>query len=375
VQQFAGYPRTARFFLPLAQVLTNLSVTIRRICLLLFRYKAVLLFVCLCAVVPAQLFAQSITSTSSSPTPAPAASAPTAVSTAAASVGGINGPADAATFVKGFNASIVNASQHDSASGWSDIFTPDVSYTLNSHLGIDFSFPYYPYLDTYVTNGSLTAPKAKLVVVRNVIGDAITNIHITMSPTFMDYVLTVSGGFPIGNDTYGLSSEQYTYNFNNHFDKTLGIFSPEIELGFGDSSSLADHRVLTAQLNVGHLAYFMAGTSMDLPFNMSFTADAYEQMPVENLNSFRSVGTGRNKRSILTGTGPPEDNGFETNLDIPLNPHIVLSGFYNRSLRQHDDTAGFAFTFLLRAPKHKPETGPEAAPVPNAPNQRTRPTH
>jgi hypothetical protein len=357
--------------------LTRLAVTIRRFSLPTFRFKArlkaVLPFICLCAILPAHLLAQSITSTSSSPKPAPAASAPTAVNTAAASVGGVDGPADAGTFVKGFNASIVNASQHDSAADWSDIFTPDVSYTLNSHLGIDFSFPYYPYLDTYVVSGTLAAPKAKLIIVRNVIGDAMTNLHITMSPSFMDYVLTVSGGFPIGNTAYGLSSQQYTYNFNNHFDKSLGIFSPEIELGFGNSSSLADHRVVAAQVNVGNLAYFMAGTSMDLPFNMSFTADAYEQMPVENLNKFKTTGTGRNKRSVLTGTGPPEDNGFETNLDIPLNPHIVLSGFYNRSLRQHDDTAGFSFTFLMRAPRHKAESGPAPAPVSNAPNQPTRP--
>ena len=35
-------------------------------------------------------------------------------------------------------------------------------------------------------------------------------------------------------------------------------------------------------------------------------------------------------------------------LDIPLNRHITLSGFYNRSLRNKIDTAGFSLTFLLR---------------------------
>ena len=45
-----------------------------------------------------------------------------------------------------------------------------------------------------------------------------------------------------------------------------------------------------------------------------------------------------------------EDNGFLNTLDIPLSGHVTLSGFYNRSLRSHIDTAGFSFTFLLKAP-------------------------
>jgi hypothetical protein len=28
--------------------------------------------------------------------------------------------------------------------------------------------------------------------------------------------------------------------------------------------------------------------------------------------------------------------------------HVTMSGFYNRSLIDHDDTAGFSFTFMLK---------------------------
>ncbi len=31
----------------------------------------------------------------------------------------------------------------------------------------------------------------------------------------------------------------------------------------------------------------MAGTSVDLPFNLNFTADAYEEMPLSNLNTYQ----------------------------------------------------------------------------------------
>ena len=59
---------------------------------------------------------------------------------------------------------------------------------------------------------------------------------------------------------------------------------------------------------------------------------------------------GKKKVTTATNTDPGEDNGFITSLDIPLSPHVTLSGFYSRSLRDHDDVGGFSFTFLLRAP-------------------------
>lgn len=305
--------------------------------------------------------------TAQTPAPTASASQPAASGTAAASVSGTEGPAEAAAYVKGFNASLVTSSQHDSASRWSSSLTPDVSYAYNSHLGMDFSFPYYPYIDIYIPGGTILKPTSNLTTQNWLIGDAQSSVRFSVSPSFMDYVFTVTGGFPIGNTQYGLSATQYTYNFNNHFDTNVGIFSPEVELGFGDSTSLLKRRAAKANVIIGPLANFTVGTSIQLPRNLNFTVDAYENLPLENQSTYRTVRNlkKRTKTSVETGTGPAEDNGFETSLDIPLNPHVVLSGFYDRSLRQHEDTAGFSFTFLLRVPKPAPKSAatPAAAPA------------
>ena len=317
--------------------------------------------------IPAPLFAQSVTSTSSSSTPAPASAAPTAVSSAAASVGATGGPAVAATYVKGFNATLTSASQHDSAAGWSTSLSPDVSYALNTHIGGDFSIGYYPYLGTFIPSGTLLKPTTTHIIINNVVSDASGSVHFSISPSFMDYTFTATGGFPVGNTTYGLSAGQYTYNVNNHVDKSMGIFSPEVEVGIGDSSSLTNHRVLKAALVVGEIANFQAGTGVDLPFNMSFSADAYELMPLEGANSYKTLRNLRNKLfTVQTGSAPAEDNGFETDLDVPINPHVTLSGIYNRSLRQHEDTVGFSLTVLLRVPKPAPPAPKPAPPAPAA---------
>jgi len=98
------------------------------------------------------------------------------------------------------------------------------------------------------------------------------------------------------------------------------------------------------------LSHFQAGTSVDLPFNMSFEADAYEILPITPDTVYSTTGSGKRKVTTIVGKTAAEDNGFNTNLDIPINGHVTLSGFYNRSLRNHDDVAGFSFTFLLKAP-------------------------
>jgi hypothetical protein len=43
-----------------------------------------------------------------------------------------------------------------------------------------------------------------------------------------------------------------------------------------------------------------------------------------------------------------EDNGFTTSIAIPLTDHLTLSGYYNRSLREHLDTVSTGITSVLR---------------------------
>ena len=145
-----------------------------------------------------------------------------------------------------------------------------------------------------------------------------------------------------------------TYSINNHFEKDFDIFSPDIEIGIGDSSSLSNARVRKSYTSVGTLAFFQAGVSVDLPHRMSFEAEAYENLPIGAQTLYSTTGKGKKKVTTATTTGIAEDNGFTNSLDIPVASHVTLSGFYNRSLRSHIDTVGFSLTFILRAPPREP---------------------
>ncbi len=261
-----------------------------------------------------------------------------------------SGPAGIIPLAHGLNASLASTSQHDSSAGWSSLLTPNVAYRFNRFLSTDISIPIYGYINIDVNKGTKAKPVYHYETRHGALADTALAGHLDLYPSFFDYTITSTLGLPTGNTKFGLGAGQPTYDINNHLEKSLGIFTPDIELGIGDSSALIGSRVRKSYTAVGTLAHFQAGSSIDLPFNMDFEADAYEQLPIDPQTIYSTTGRGKKKVTVATGQTAAEDNGVTTSLDIPFNPHITLSGFYNRSILLHDDIAGFSLTFLLRAP-------------------------
>jgi len=266
-----------------------------------------------------------------------------------------SGPAGIIPVSKGFNVSLGTTSQHDSSSGWSSLLTPNVAYRLDRYFSVDAGVAMYMYINTDDNVGTKTKPVYLYKTKNNVFGDTALSFHGDASFLTIGYNGTVSMGLPSGNTDYGLGAGQVTYNINNHFEKNFGLFTPDIEFGFGDTSTLVNQRVVKSYVAVGPMAHFQAGTAVDLPWRMSFAADAYEELPLDKNLVYSTTGSGKKKVTTATNTDPAEDNGFITSLDIPLSRHVTMSGFYSRSLRDHEDTGGFSFTFLLRPPPRPPE--------------------
>jgi hypothetical protein len=269
--------------------------------------------------------------------------------TAAAAIND-SGPEGIIPASKGFNASVGTSSQHDSTNGWSSILNPNVAYRLNKYFSFDAGVPIYTYINIDANIGTDAKPFYSYAIQGGIFGDTTLSFQGNVNALSMGYSGTVSLGLPSGNTEYGLGAGQVTYNINNRFEKSFDRFTPDVEAGIGDTSILVEQRVLKSYVAVGPMAHFQAGTSVDLPLHLTFEADAYEELPLDKNLVFSTTGKGKKKVTTATNTDPGEDNGFITSLDIPLSPHVTLSGFYNRSLRDHDDVGGFSFTFLLKAP-------------------------
>ena len=287
---------------------------------------------------------------------APAAEMDELAAISAAAAPNDSGPEGIIPATKGFNASLGSSSQHDSTNGWSSILNPNVAYRFNKYFSVDAGTPIYLYINIDANVGTKAKPVFKYSPKRGAFGDTALSFEGDLSAFTVDYNGTFTLGLPSGNTDYGLGAGQVTYNINNHFEKGVGLFTPDIELGYGDTSNLVEQRILKSYVAVGPLAHFQAGTAVDLPFNVSFEADAYEELPLAKDLVYSTTGKGKKKVTTSTNLDPAEDNGFIASLDIPIARHLTMSGFYQRSLRDHDDVAGFSFTLLMRAPPRLPAT-------------------
>lgn len=250
----------------------------------------------------------------------------------------------------GPNASLVTATQHDSDNGWSFILTPSVAYRFNRALSLNASVPVYAYINVQQNIGTAAKPVYSNATKHGVPGDTALSAVFETHPDLLQYSTTFAIGLPTGNSAYCLSSGHIGYNFNNHFEKDFDRFTPNVEFGVANSSNLIAGRVRKSYTTAGTLAHFQAGTSVDLTHNISFEADAYEDLPLAPATIYSTTGRGKKKSSSTPSTSAAEDNGFNTSLDVLLKGHLTLSGFYDHSIRSQYDVTGLSLTFLLKPP-------------------------
>lgn len=229
---------------------------------------------------------------------------------------------------------------HDSSSGWSTLESPALSYRINRVFSADVSVPYYLYVNAVRTTKT---GATRLVGQTNELGDTAMAAHAEVHPWDFDYTGTVSVGFPTGNQQIGLSAGRITYNLNNHLEHDLGIFTPDIEVGIGNTSALVRPKVRKNYVSSGELMFFQAGTSVDLPADLSLDVEGYEQLPVGEQTVFSRVV--RKSGTVLTQASSAEDNGISAGLDATVLKHLVLGATYNRSLRLNDTTEGLSVSF------------------------------
>jgi hypothetical protein len=252
----------------------------------------------------------------------------------------------------GFNAGITFAGIHDSVVGWSTLATPAVGYNFNEIFSVDATIPIY----MYRLAESLSPhprPSQLLVTQRAELGDFVLDFHAQFLPKFAQYQIDTAVSAPTGDETYGLTTGRCTFDFNNLFERSYGRFTPNLEIGIGDSSTLVNRIVNKNYTSLGPLSHFQIGLAIELFLGATFESDVYEQLPIGDQKIY---GPSRNgKATVVTGHNVTEDNGFTNSLDIPIDRNFSLSGYYSRSLRIHSDTVAFGVTYVLRTLPPQPE--------------------
>ncbi|MFC6645085.1 hypothetical protein ACFQBQ_05655 [Granulicella cerasi] len=272
--------------------------------------------------------------------------------------------------LSGFNVASTFTSVHDSSSGWYTLYTPAVSYAVSPHYSFDANIAVYlyrlaadqvtttrqqqpspgqpnpqPVQDTYTTD---------LRPHRGELGDLVLAAHMNLSPKWFRYTLTPSMTVPTGDVDHGLSTGRVTFDINNHFETRSSRGGFLLDLGGGDSSSLFNRLVTKDYTSLGPLAHFSVGGQVFLPLRMVFQSVAYEQLPLGDGKIYTTLSRpGYPDRTFVTGRSVSEDNGFTNSLVVPLNSHVTLQSYYNRSLRLELDTVSMGITFTLKSNRPK----------------------
>ncbi|WP_263368301.1 hypothetical protein [Edaphobacter bradus] len=247
-----------------------------------------------------------------------------------------------------FNAGITFSSYHESATGWATLATPAVGYRFNNTFSVDATLPIYFYR-LAESRSRRPRPNARLVNQRGELGDVVLGFHAQFQPRPFEYQATVAVTAPSGDEAYGLTSGRVTFDLNNHFERTYGRFTPNVEIGAGDSSTLVNRQVNKIYTSLGPLAHFQIGIGAELLRGIFFECDTYEQLPIGDQKIYSAYRAHR--PTVVTGYNVTEDNGFTNSLDIPIDANTTFSGYYSRSLRRYTDTAAVGITYVLRAPR------------------------
>jgi hypothetical protein len=250
------------------------------------------------------------------------------------------------TSLPGWNAGLTISGVHDSVTGWATIATPAIGYSFNDIFSIDATIPIYMYR-LAESRSTHPRPTAQLVNQRGEPGDIVFGLHAQFVPRLFQYQLTGAFTAPTGDEAYGLTTGRVTFDINNHFERTFGRITPTLEIGGGDSTTLVNRTVTKNYTSLGPLAHFQIGLSVDLFRGISFETDAYEQLPIGDQKIYGPSRHGN--ATVVTGHNVTEDNGFTNALDVPLNGHFTLSGYYSRSLRIDSDTAAIGITYVLHS--------------------------
>jgi hypothetical protein len=252
------------------------------------------------------------------------------------------------SLLRGFNAGVTFSGVHDSSIGWYNVLTPAVSYSISKHYSADASVSIYPYRLVENENPKLQSYPG-LVAEKGDMGDTFLGLHALFDAHAIRSTSTVSFTLPSGNSANGLGAGKATFDFSDHLERWFKQTGFLLDLGGGDSSGLFNSMVTKEYTSVGPLAHFQAGMAFWIPGRASVQSIAYEQLPFGSQTVYTSAGSpGQPAPPSASTSSFIEDNGLTTALRLPLTDRMMLSGYYNRSLRRHLDTVGLSLTYVLR---------------------------
>ncbi len=226
-------------------------------------------------------------------------------------------------------------------------------YDLSKHFGIDVGIPVY-----FVKASSTTSSTG--VTSHTGIGNAYVDLKFVFLNPLVNYASTLTGTAPTGDTASGLSTGRATFDWNNHFDKTVLGITPFINAGV--ANTVSDTHFFTRPFtSLGMVSHFEGGITRKVAPMVKIGASAYDILPTGTQKVFsklvqRTSGTttgrtsagggGFTTTSQTTGTEPTRDDGYSAWIAATPGPVALELGF-SRSVIYNLNTVSFGIGINL----------------------------
>lgn len=222
--------------------------------------------------------------------------------------------------------------------------TSTAGYNFNKYFGIDAGIPMYIVRAPASVQGSRSS---------NGIGDVFVDLRLSLDNRLFGYSATLTGTAPTGDTSKGRSTGRVTFDLDNHFDRSVGRFTPFADIDLGNTVNQRAYR--RPYLTLGKVASFEAGTSVKIYRSLSASASLYDVAPWGTQRVFSRfvprgttvLGTVRHNRvyeknaETLGGASLDRDNGVNVSVSYKATRYLDFGVGYSRSMHYSLNTVSF----------------------------------
>ena len=230
-------------------------------------------------------------------------------------------------------------------------------YSFNKYFGIDGGVPVY---FVHASSTSTTSGFAS----GNGIGDPYLQLRLTFNNPVLNYATTLTGTAPLGDEARGFSTGRATFDWNNHFDRTIPLVGITPFANVGVANTVSDtHFFVRPFTSLGTVTHLEGGATLRVLPMIRVGASVYDVVAsgqqkvysrvIPRGNQFGlSMGQGRrgafaNAHETIGGPGLVSDNGASAWIGARVGRIADLEAGYTRSVVYHLDIFEFGIGFNI----------------------------
>ena len=237
-------------------------------------------------------------------------------------------------------------------------FATALGYNFSRHFAMTAGVPFY-----FVSTPTSTTRSNPGAVSGVGMGNTFLELLLNYPNRSLNYSSVIHFTAPVADTKKGLSTGHATWNYNHHFDRAFGEWSPFLDAGVGNA--IQDTRYFTRPFtSFGYNAAFTGGLEYDRgPYSLQ--VGAYDVAPWGNQTvvsrvfrcgaaaSCNASGPSHNRKGFTSshvttgGADLVRDNGYEAGIDFKPIYYLDFEFDYSRSVPLHLNNYSFGIGINL----------------------------